>query len=373
MKAQIRSARVLWVLSALLLSACSSSTAPDSSPPSEPPDSFPAIPRPSTLGEIVPDTSEVYTAIVPIAGHKVDFAPTWTAGIFTWNIDVQTQYQKVLGGGAWYGDPPGNYYDGTAHNSALVFENGVVNLTSPIPYGSSFIPPDPFPKRVQFIEDGVALATPINPERTSAFFDFVQYPDIHIQGALFNGYVTVDKTPAFGETARRAAYYVAAVGCPQLTNPVYIKRERFWVRVPLIKDGDILKSINVDPGASFSVEYTRTNGTDYSSSYTFTRTISAELGVEYSGVGAKLGGSLSEAFQSTVSVSEESSVSVTRSITGIPDKTLVYAVWTTVEHYTIVHEDGSPYTDPSFTFSSLGAADIKGEYEWISSTAFDYP
>jgi len=375
MKPLFYSVLAMWLVAALTLSSCSSSTAPDQTTNtngSKPPDSFPPIPRPSTPNEILPDTSSTYSDIVPIEGKKVDFIPTWTAGVFTWDIDVQTQYQKYLSGNAWYGDAPGSYYDHTAHNSALVFENGVVDLRSPTPYGSSFIPPDPFPKRVQFINDGSVLAQPINPDRTEAFFDFIQYPDLHIHGALFNGSVTVAKDPAFGEKTRRAAYYVAATGCPLLTNPVNIMRERFWVRVPLLSDGSTLKSIRVDPGASFSVSYTRTQGTDYQDSYTFTRAINGELGASYSGVGAKLGGSLSEAFQSTVTVQEQNSVTVTRTMTGIEGKTVVYSVWESVEHYTFVDEDGHPYTDPNFTFADLGSADIKGEYEWISSTQFDY-
>lgn len=368
-RASIRGA---WVMFALFLASCSSSTAPDTSN-LEPPDTYPPIPRPSTPNEILPDTSTAYTDIVPMAGHNLDFAPTWESGVFTWDIDVQTQYQTILGGNTWYGDPPGNYYNGTAHNSALVFENGIVNLTEPTPYGSSFVPPDPFPRRVQFISDGVVLARPINPERDFAVFLFTGgYPSIHIDGALFNGAVTVDKEPAFGEKTRRAAYYVAATDCPLLTNPdVHIKRERFWVRIPLLSGETILKSIRVDPGASFEVSYTRTQGADTTSSYTFTQAINGELGLSYSGVGAKLGGSLSEAFQTSVTVKLETSVEVTRTMTGTEGKTVVYSVWASVERYTIVDQDGNPFTDPNFTFTVV-PVDIKGEYEWISSTSFDY-
>lgn len=373
MKTLLYSFLAAWLIAAAVLSSCSSSTAPDQTKNpsgSKPPDTFPAIPRPTTPNEVIPDTSEVYSAIVPIVDGKVDFAPTWSAGVFTWNIDVQTQYQKYLTGSSWYGDAPGEYWDGTTNSRQLVFESGVVDLRSPTPYGTSW--GDPFPKRIQFIDNGLVLAKPINPERTYALFDFVGYAAQRIDGALFNGYVTVDKDPAFGESTRRAAYYVAATSCPLLTNAPYIKRERFWVRVPLLSGGATLKSIRVDPGASFAVQYTRTQGTDYSSSDTITRTLNGELGVEPFNVGLKLGGALSDAFQTSVTVQDQTSVTVTRTMNGIDGKTVVYSVWESVERYTFVDKDGNPYTDPNFTFSKLGSADLQGDYEWISSTSFDY-
>jgi hypothetical protein len=77
-------------------------------------------------------------------------------------------------------------------------------------------------------------------------------------------------------------------------------------------------------------------------------------------------------FGTEVSVQAESSYSVSRTFNGIDGKTVVYSVWSSVERYTFVDQNGNPYTDPNFTFSSLGSAVIRGEYEWISSTSFPH-
>jgi hypothetical protein len=364
----------LWTTAALAFSSCSDPAGPDPGAGGEPseefPTTYPPIPRPTAPDEVIPDQSEVYAAISPIAGKALDFAPLWTDGVFTWNIDVQTQYQNLFG--QWGAYAPGDYWNGTAHNSTLVFENGVVDLRSPTPYGTSW--GEPHPRRILFVENGSKLATPRNPDEDTAWFLFQNYDATRFDGALFSGYVTVEKEPSFGQKTRRAAYYVAAMSSPQLTNPVYIKRERYWKRLPLGGDGNNLKSIRVDPGSTFEVKYTRTQGTSYAHSYTFTRTLSGEVSVQAPKevVGAKLGGSLSEAFGSSVEITEESSVEVTRTMTGIEDKTVIYSVWTSVEHYTVVDKNGNPYTDPNFTFEDLGSSEIQGEYEWISSTAFDY-
>jgi hypothetical protein len=320
---------------------------------------------------VIPDESEVYTEIVPIEGRNVDFAPLWTAGVFTWDTDIQTQYDKYIGG--WTGDAPGNYWNGTRHNSGLVFEGGNVDLRSPTAYGTSWGDPDP--KRILFVENGTTLDTRRNPDIDGTTFIFTAgYPQKNLDGALWGGYKTLAVDPLFGERERRRVYYVAATACPPLTNPVYIQRDRFWVRLPLGGDGNNLKSIRVDPGSTFEVSYTRTQGTSYTSSYQFTQTINAEVAVQAPKevVGAKLGGSLSEAFGTSVSISEESSVTVTRTMTGQEGKTVIYSVWASVERYVFVDADGNAYTDPNFTFKELGSAEIKGEYEWISSTAFDY-
>jgi hypothetical protein len=365
----------LWMTAALVLSSCDDSTGPELSAGGEPPieefpTTYPPIPRPTSADETIPDQSEVYTALSPITGKDLDFAPMWKSGVFTWNVDIQTQYDRVFGG--WMGDPPGDYWNGTAHNSALVFEGGVVDLRDPTPMGTSW--GDPFPRRILFVEAGTALATPRNPDRDYVLFQFQGYPERRFNGALFGAYVLLDVDPAFGERERRRAYYVAAMSCGQLTKPVYVKRERSWKRLPLVADGSNLKSIRVDPGASFAVSYTRTQGTSYTHSYTFTRTLSGEVAVQAPKeiVGAKLGGSLSEAFGSEVQVTEETSVEVTRTMNGIDGKTVIYSVWTSVEHYSFVDANGDPYEDPNFTFDDLGSAEIVGEYEWISSTQFDY-
>lgn len=367
----------LWVAAALVLSSCSDPAGPEpveeNEPKEELPNTYPPIPRPSTPDEVIPDQSEVYSTIVAIEGKAVDFAPIWTAGNFTWDTDIQTQYVRYLSND-WIGDAPGDYWNGTAHNSAMLFENGKVDLRNPTALGESW--GDPTPKRVLLIEDGQPFAGGRNPDINEfrSTFHFEGYPAKVIPGALWVGHVFLPVDPAFGEKERRRVYYVAAVACPPLTNPVFIKRDRYWVRLPLGGDGNNLKSIRVDPGSTFAVEYTRTQGTSYGHSFTFTRTISGEVGVQAPSevVGAKLGGSLSEAFETNVEVTEETSVTVTRTMTGMEGKTVVYSVWTSVEAYTFVDQDGNPYTDPSFTFSDLGEAEVKGEYEWISSTTFDY-
>lgn len=373
----ILSTLVLCSLAVTLTSCSRNITGPeppdDSESEQNPPEGFPPIPYPETVHSDIPDSSEIYVTIAPIAGKGVDFAPVWETGRFTWDVDIQTQYERCpLGICRWDGDQPGDYWNGTRHNTALLFEGGTVDLRTPEPFGP---PHDPHPKRVQFVQNGEVLSTPFNPERSSVVFQFTGfYPSVQLDGALWGGSVTKSVEPGFGESQRRRAYYVAATAATPLTTPVFLKRERYWKKIPLLAQGSVLQSVTLDPGATFEVSYTWSAGTDYADSYTFTRSVSGEItaGSDKNFFGAKLGGALSQAFTTEVHVTEATSVTVTKTLTGIPDKTTVYTAWVSVERYTIVDEGGNPYTDPNYTFSELGTAVLVGSREQIASKSFPH-
>jgi hypothetical protein len=342
----------------------------------EVPDGYPAVPEPSDPLDLVqPMYSDTIAVVMPIGGKPVDFAPVWSAGNFTWDVDIQTQTEVCIPVCEWSGDQAGDYWNGTRHSTAMLFEGGVVDLRNPVP---TYRGADVIPRQLLFIEDGQLVATPRNPGATVGYFNYMppnqqggSYPSKTINPCLFTGSRLLNVDKAFWEKSKRRQYYVAATSCPVLTNPVYVKRHRFWER--LLIDGK--KSIRVDPGNEFSVAYTKTEGTSSSESKTIAHTLNSSLGASATGqaITGSLGYSLSYTFQTTVTVNEEHSTTVTRTVSGIDGKTVIYSVWSSVELYMIVDAEGNPYTDPNFTFADLGTTEIKGEYEWLSSTIFVQP
>jgi hypothetical protein len=231
-------------------------------------------------------------------------------------------------------------------------------------------------RQVLFVEHGQSLATPRNPGADKWYFDWMPpntqggtYGRKTIQPCLFVGTWDLAVDPGVLEKERRRRYFVAATSCPAITSPVYIKRERFWER--LLIDGK--KSIRVDGNTEFSVEYTVTEGTSSTESTTIAHTLNGSLGASATGqaITGSLGYSFSYTFNTSVTVNEEHSRAVTRTVTGSAGKTIIYSVWGSVERYTVVDADGNPYTDPSFTFSDLGVSEIRGDYEWDQTTTFD--
>lgn len=386
---------LLPLLASLTLAACESSTEPAlSDDPGDPadavdpvPSGYPAVPRPAHANDFdVPDESERLAVVAPIEGKDVDFAPTWTEGTFTWDIDVQTQYEvwTLANGWIWTGDAPGDYVDGTAHSSTLLFENGQVDLRSPAPKASNLdteVPTfAPMPRQLAFVQDGVALAEPYNPgvrphdpavpSSSECHFLFVNgYPTTYFTPCVFVGHGTLAVAPGFAERNRMRVYSVAATQAALLTTPVFLKRERYWERV--LVDGT--KSVRVDPGFSKSVSYTRTRGTSIEATTSFAETLDAELkgGAPKEVIGGSLGYSVTETFSTSRQVFEQESETVTHQVTGISDKTVIFSVWQSVERYTFVDAEGHPYTDPGYTFADLGMMEIRGDHEILQSAIFD--
>ncbi len=369
----------LWATLVLALASCAQPTAPGPVPEEPPievvPDGYPPVPEPADPLDLdQPLESERYEIVVPIEGKPVDFAPTWSAGMFTWDTDIQTQLVFCYPYCQWYGEEPGDYWNGTRHSSSLIFQGGTVNLTNPAP---SWRGDDVIARQLLFVEDGETLEKPRNPGSNADGFYYMppndqggSYPHRTLNPCLFNGYVYVYYDPPFLHKDARRKYFVAATACPKLTSPVYVKRERFWRRVLI--DGK--KSIRVDPGNTFEVSYARTEGTSSTESKSIAHTLNGSLGGSAKGgaITGSLGYSLTATFETSVEVTEEQTVTVTRTVTGIDGKTVIYSVWSSVERYTVVDEAGEPYTDPNFTFADLGTTEIKGEYEWLSSTIFPY-
>jgi hypothetical protein len=364
---------------ALMLAGCSDSTDPVAEGPGpETTAGYPEVPRPSGPNDFDgPDKSEVNWTVVPLAGKEVDFAPYWTAGTFTWDVDIQTQYESFGGDGwRWTGDDPGHYWNGTRHTSQMVFEGGVVNLTNPTPFNGTYILEptyrwDPIPKRLIFFEDGSEVAAPYNPMIKPSSFNF-QFapvdgtPDVYFNPGIFVAHWELEVENGFNQRNKRRAYYVGIRSAPKLTNEVYLMRERFWVRV--LVDGT--KSVRVDEGASKSVAYTRTTGTARTSSYDFAEATDVTAQLTPFDVGLSVSHTITETFSESVEVSEEESEEVTHTVTGLTGKTVIFSVWESVEQYSFTDAEGNPYIDPNYTFD-LAPMPIRGDHEVLQSAIFD--
>lgn len=374
----------LALMAALCLSACSSDDPVSPVMPNEEPEGaegYPEVPKPTSVDDRdKPDQSEINAVIRPIAGTEVDFVPTWTAGTFTWDIDIQTHYE-YYNGFFWVDmvDPAGSYYNGTAHNSALRFEGGVVDLRNPYPRNADIRVADggiryqPMPKRLMLMESGVVKDTPYNPSVVTGecYFNFgpnYETREVTFNPDIFVGVWDLEVEADFLQRNKKRLYWVGIRSAPPLTNPVFMQRERFWERV--LVDGT--KTVTVDPGSSKTVTYTKTTGTSLADATSFAETLSAETGLEAYGVGTKISSSTESTFSTTRTIDEEESVAVSYQVTGIEGKTIVFSVWQSVERYSFVDEAGQPYTDPSYTFSDLGNAVVRGDHQILQSAIFDY-
>lgn len=372
----------LILLAGMLLPACSDGPAApgDPGPEIETTEGYPVVPRPSGPDDFDgPDESERFELIVPIAGKDVDFAPTWTTGTFTWNIDIQTQYETLTVWG-WEpdADPASGYYAGTTPSTALLFEGGAVDLRNPYPKNCYLLHepgprvPRPIPRRLMLVEGGETLAAPYNPQvnASDCFFDFgpdYGSPDVRFDPGLMVAYWDIDVEPGFNQRHKKRLYYVGITSAPSLTNPVHIKRERYWERV--LVDGT--RSVRADEGFSKSVSYTVTHGASMSASETFAETTEVGASLSPFDVGLSVKDTTERTHGRTSEITEETAVTVTHELSGIQGKTVIFSVWQSVEAYSFVDENGDPYTDPSYTFADLGNLEVRGDHEVLQSAIFD--
>ena len=373
-------ALALMLVGGLTLTACSDSTEPPvPEPETGSAEGYPKVPKPTGPDDFdQPDESERNGVTVSILGKNVDFAPTWSQGVFTWDIDIQTHYETLTALG-WQNkvDPPGNYYSGTARNTALRFEGGVVDLRNPYPQMAYLLHDPvpsrkPMPRRLIFVEGGEILAEPYNPKVNASECYFNFGPDYGTHEVTFNpgifvGVWDLDVEAGFNQRNKKRLYHVAATAAPKLTNAVFIKRERYWKRV--LVDG--VKSVRADPGTSKTVTYTSTHGTKMSVSSTFAETTEVGASISPFDVGVSLNETTERTFGRTSEIAEEESVAVSHQLTGIEGKTVIFSVWESVERYIFVDENGDPYTDPGYTFTDLGDLVIRGDHQILQSAAFD--
>jgi hypothetical protein len=167
-------------------------------------------------------------------------------------------------------------------------------------------------------------------------------------------------------------YYL--VGGPQIENPVYLRRERFWARVPV--DGEGAMFAKLTEGTTLSIETGYSRGVNETTTTEYASTVSVGFGggltspiVSFT---AAVENSIEWSFGTSVEITEERSVSYTQAVEGRPGKIVIFMLWELVERYTVVDAEGNPYTDPSYEFApSSGEAEVRGVALALDATEFD--
>lgn len=372
-----RHSLALVVLLGLFASACGSSTGPEPEESGNPVDrgettpsfvpvgDYPPIPLPTNAGGTTVTVSDTVTTIAQLA---TDFRPAmlgltgdaWSVGQADGglgpNQPVRTCFNTVFegsgssssiiyaqkyvecplleGGAWWYVRYPhrGAYID-TWLQARLDDENAGS--------GEAF--------RRLLVEDGVIT----QPESRTTLFseyeigwyqgdaDITPFNQLDRHGCALGGTIP----PSVPCTWRNITS--ASVERRALTNPVYLRKDIFWEKAG---NSEIFPNFQAGPNQH---SFTRSwkVGTEEGQTTEFGRTVSAEGGLAYQGLSAKVSTTLSATFGTSVTVSTEESREETFQMTIAGNTTAVFEIWNLTEQYRFVNEDGTPYEDPSYVFA----------------------
>lgn len=134
-----------------------------------------------------------------------------------------------------------------------------------------------------------------------------------------------------------------------LSVPVHVRRDRRWELKPL--EGGAGDYLLVYPNTSGEVATSYTSGTERSQTEEFGKSLSATVGAEFRVLSASVSGTLSQTFSSSVNISESTTETFTKSVTGKDDKVIQFMVWELVEDYRFTDAEGNALEDPNFVLA----------------------
>jgi hypothetical protein len=347
------SRRLAMLLVVPFVFGCGDATGPKTTPSTPGLDSLPEIPRPVSLTDFGSSKSEVQTAIRPLAG---DFRPEIGKVTADWAI------QAMRLGGWFQGQPttpsgpcPAAVFEGTQASDRLA--NAVPHEcdetwnfpwtgTGRVPAGRPLVP-DSIPRRVLWL-DGVPTAASVGTFAETLTRD----GSCSFSGQLFPGFTATQVGPC---TQTDAVTYM--LRWPQVTTPVYVRRDRWWERRPLLVDGS--DAFILEGPVTRTVTFSYSSGSTTTNTEEFARSITVEVGGSWDFFSASVSATLSQTFTTSVEVRRDTTVTVSEELAGEAGVARVMTFWVLVEQYSITDADGNPYEDanyqiPPVTFTDEG-------------------
>jgi hypothetical protein len=348
---------LVLVLAAALPLGCGDSTGPEDQAG---PESLPEIPRPLSLTDLGANKSEVYTEVRRLQG---DFVPALDEVTADWAITAVRSTGSYQGLTTTpIGACPAPVFEGHAPSSQLanavehtcyvqfalggfVYGNGAAK----VPAGSPLVP-DSLPRH------------PMWREGTSAAEAVTSFSQTLTRDAICSVQSSVGP-------CTQSDVITYQLRWPVLTNDVYVRRDRWWERRPLL--GDDSEIFILEGPVTRSVSFSYSSGSTTEDTEEFGRSLTVEVGGSWSFFSASVSATLSQTFTTRVEVRADTTVSVTEELTGEPGVARVMTFWVLVDEYTITDAEGNPYSDPNYVVAPLRFRD-QGRITALLATDFTF-
>ena len=141
-----------------------------------------------------------------------------------------------------------------------------------------------------------------------------------------------------------------------LADPPYLQRRRTWVLSPF-PDGSTVKAVEGEGEVTITARHS--TGTTTTQAQSWSRSLGGTIGLPVLDQLLSLSASLSETFETSVAVTTTAEVETSTRIQGQNGVLREARAWGLEEVYTFVHADGTPYSDPNFTFTGMNDALVR--------------
>lgn len=322
-------------------------------------DAAPPIPRPTSTRDLGASQSEIYTEIRLLDG---DFNPPVERVTADWSILAERT------GGAFQGQTtvpngpcPAPVFEGressdrlanaVEHSCAMVLDFGLfqIPLTGKVRAGAPLVP-DALPRHVLW-RDGA----PTSGDLSTFYHSLTRDAVCTVDGGNTGPCEQTD------DVTYRLRW-------PAIDEDVYVRRDRWWERRPLL--GDDSEVFILEGPVTRSVSFSYSSGSTTENTEEFGRSLTVEVGGSFDFFSASVSATLSQTFTTRVEVRSDTTVSVTEELAGEPGVARVMTFWVLVEEYTITDADGNPYGDPNYDIPQLSFRD-EGRVTALLATDFE--
>jgi len=355
--------RILWgalvsLLSFTFLACDDDATGPDLEP-DRGPEATPSIPRPVSTNDMGASQSEVFSEIRLLEG---DFNPRIDRVTADWSILAERT------GGTFQGLPtrldgpcPAPVFEdrvssdrlanAVEHSCGMVLDIGFVRLplTAKVRAGAPLVP-DALPRHVLW-RDGAPSSGALSTFHRSLTRDAI---------------CTVDG----GSTGlcQQTDDVTYRLRWPTIDEDVYVRRDRWWERRPLL--GDDSEVFILEGPVTRSVSFSYSSGSTTENTEEFGRSLTVEVGGSFDFFSASVSATLSQTFTTRYEVRSDTTVSVTEELSGEPGVARVMTFWVLVEEFTITDSEGNAYSDPNYDIPQLSFRD-EGRVTALLATDFE--
>ncbi|RKZ13492.1 hypothetical protein DRQ53_13235 [bacterium] len=175
-----------------------------------------------------------------------------------------------------------------------------------------------------------------------------EHPVLRVAGVWQFNISRASRHPNILPTGSNGYVEMSLVAASVPDRDPHIRRDRFWRLHPI--EGGVGDFLLLQGPVDGEVVTSQTTGTSRTDTETFGRSVTGEVSLGLGPLSASVSATLSESFETSLQIAEESTEEFKRTVRGEEGKYVQFVVWDLVEIYSITDADGEPFTADGWSF-----------------------